>query len=138
MGRIAGADGILLVPLNVDKGVRLLRLLRFQLKLGSTTLNESDVTALKNDMFARGDMIEKKLEAKNYSIAEHVCYLITTRHVKIVTENQDSISDCSSTKRTFKILGRKELANAKVWTNEVLCLGEPYSSNKNLNYAMRL
>ena len=127
-----GADGILLV--NGDGGVRLLR---FQLKLGQSKMDSSMVNAIKKDMFGRGETIVSYLESKGYTIAEHVCYLITTRYVEILTENESSESDSSKLKdynSVFKILGPKELSDAQVWSDEVKSMGMPYASNKKIDY----
>lgn len=132
-----GADGILLQPVSGSNNK--LRVLRFQLKLGGSSMKADEVIALKNDMFKRGETIVNLLSSK-YDITEHICYLITTRHViGMPTEDEGSEyeSNCS-VKKVFKVIGRKELASAKVWTKEVMCLGHPYSSNKKLNYDQTL
>jgi hypothetical protein len=55
------------------------------------------------------------------------------------TEDEGSEYESNgSIKNVFKVIGRKELASAKVWTKEVMCLGHPYSSNKKLNYDQTL
>lgn len=121
------------------------RLLRFQLKLGMQAFEIDDVSEIKIDMFERGKAIERYL-SDQYTIVEHICFLITTKHVKeskggrywdskftcVISEADDGI------RRYFKVIGPKELAQAGVWTDEVKCLGAPYASNSKLNYDLSL
>jgi hypothetical protein len=86
-----GGDGSLL-----EKGDGGVLLTRLQLKLGQTKMKSSEVNAIKEDMFRRGQTIVSNLESKGYKIVEHVCYLITTRYVETLTENESSESDSSN------------------------------------------
>lgn len=128
----AGAHGVLLE--NGNGGVRLSRL---QLKLGQSKMVSSEVNAIKMDMFRRGQTIVSSLESKGYIIVEYVCYLITTRYVETLPENESSDSEsskCNDYSSFFKILGPKELSNAQVWSDEVKSMGMPYASNKKIDY----
>lgn len=116
-----GADGIIFVPTTDESTFRVIRM---QLKLGSSSFQEEEITRILADMEVRGAHIYKSLE-KIIKISEKENYLVTTRFVPAEL--------CA---KFTKVIGPQQLAS--VWPDEIKGLGNPYASNLHLTNYLNL
>ena len=119
-----GADGIVL-----SGSMTKCTVVRLQVKLWRK-IDVTQIRDIETDMRKRGQEVLRNLRINGFQCVEYKNYLLVPCYVKNYEANMREVEG-EALNPSFEVVWSKQLS--KIWPQEVINLGQPYSANSNLH-----